>query len=177
MRERHWKEVMEITGHDLNLAEDVFKLQHLLDCNILKHHEEVEDLTGAAVKEEQIELKLAGIQADWAQINLVFAEYKTRGPVILKASDTAELIEKLEDSQMTLGSMATNRYSAPFREEVQGWIVKLSTVSEIIEQWLMVQNMWMYMEAVFSGGDIVKQLPQEAKRFQNIDKNYMKVGC
>jgi hypothetical protein len=48
-------------------------------------------------------------------------------------------------------------------------------VSEVIEQWLMVQNMWMYMEAVFSGGDIVKQLPQEAKRFQNIDKNYMKV--
>ena len=67
------------------------------------------------------------------------------------------------------------RYSAPFRDQVQGWIVKLSTVSEVIEQWLIVQNMWMYMEAVFSGGDIVKQLPQEAKRFQNIDKNYMKV--
>ena len=44
-----------------------------------------------------------------------------------------------------------HRYSAPFREAVQGWIIKLSTVSEIIEQWLMVQNMWMYMEAVFSG--------------------------
>ena len=76
---------------------------------------------------------------------------------------------------MQLGSMATNRYSGPFRETVQDWIMKLSTVSEIIEQWLMVQNMWMYMEAVFSGGDIVKQLPQEAKRFQNIDKSYMKV--
>lgn len=54
---------------------------------------------------------------------------------------------------------------------------KLSTASETIEQWLTVQNMWMYMEAVFSGGDIVKQLPQEAKRFQNIDKNFMKASC
>ena len=62
------------------------------------------------------------------------------------------------------------------RDDVTGWIVKLSTVSEIVEQWLMVQNMWMYMEAVFSGGDIVKQLPAEAKRFQNIDKSFMKVN-
>jgi dynein heavy chain len=45
MRERHWTEVMTVTHHDLNLAEDVFKLQNLLDCNILAHREEIEDLT------------------------------------------------------------------------------------------------------------------------------------
>lgn len=80
------------------------------------------------------------------------------------------------DAYLLAVSLCTCRYSAPFRDDVQSWIVKLSMVSEVIEQWLIVQNMWMYMEAVFSGGDIVKQLPQEAKRFQNIDKNYMKVG-
>ena len=75
---------------------------------------------------------------------------------------------------MALGSMATNRYSAPFKESVSVWIAKLSTVGETVEGWLIVQNMWMYMEAVFSGGDIVKQLPLEAKRFNNIDKTFMK---
>ena len=56
------------------------------------------------------------------------------------------------------------------------WIGKLATVSEAVEGWLAVQAMWSYMEAVFSGGDIVKQLPAEAKRFQNIDKGYMKAS-
>lgn len=175
MRPRHWQEIMSITGKQLNLSEDVLKLEDLLESNILKHQDEVDDVTNGAVKEEQIEKKLVVIGDDWTDLVLTFQDYRKRGPVVLKPSDTAEIIEKLEDSQMTLASMATNRYSAPFREEVTNWVNKLSTVSEVIEQWLVVQNMWMYMEAVFSGGDIVKQLPQEAKRFQNIDKNYMKI--
>lgn len=92
-------------------------------------------------------------------------------------SETSEVIEALEDSQMALGSMASNRYAAPFREAVAGWLGQLGVVGEQLESWLAVQALWMYMEAVFSGGDIVKQLPAEAKRFQNIDKNFMKVPC
>ncbi|PSC73956.1 flagellar outer dynein arm heavy chain gamma [Micractinium conductrix] len=175
IRDRHWKDLQVITGKELNLAEDVFKLQHLLDADLLARRDDVEDLTNAAVKEEAIEVKLRGVAEQWAQEVFTFADHKQRGPVVLKPADTSELLERLEDSLMTLGSMATNRYAAPFRAEVQGWISKLSTVSETLEQWLMVQSMWQYMEAVFSGGDIVKQLPQEAKRFQNIDKNFMKV--
>ena len=77
---------MRITGKELNLAEDVFKLQHLLDCKLLKVRDDMEELTSSAIKEEQIEGKLATVSLDWAEQNLVFSDYKTRGPMILKVS-------------------------------------------------------------------------------------------
>lgn len=64
---------MLCAGHNLQLAEDVFKLQHLLECNILQHREELEEITNAAVKEQQIETKLNGIKSDWQALNLVRA--------------------------------------------------------------------------------------------------------
>ena len=114
MRDRHWKALQEIVGVKLNLREDEFKLADLLDANILPHADDIEDLTSGAVKEAQVETKLAQIAEEWEDLNFNFTEFKNKGNVLLEPATTGELIERLEDSQMSLGSMATNRYSAPF---------------------------------------------------------------
>ena len=40
---------------------------------------------------------------------------------------------------------------------------------------MLVQRKWMYLESIFIGGDIRSQLPEEAKKFDNIDKMFKKV--
>ena len=45
---------------------------------------QMEQLAVGAAKEQAIETKLAAIGAEWAVTLLTFADYKTRGPVILK---------------------------------------------------------------------------------------------
>ena len=176
MRERHWQDLSGMTDSNLDPIgeEETFKLQNILDADVLAVGGEVEELYLGAGKEAAIEVKLRAIVAEWEVMKFVFAGYKKYGEVILAMATMAEMIEKIEDTQMVLGSMATNRAAAPFIDEVREWIGKLSQTSEIVEKWIGVQNKWMYMEAVFSGGDIVKQLPAEAKRFNTIDKTFMK---
>ena len=40
---------------------------------------------------------------------------------------------------------------------------------------MVVQHKWMYLESIFIGGDIRAQLPEEAKKFDNIDRMFKKV--
>ncbi|XP_075877996.1 dynein axonemal heavy chain 8-like [Nelusetta ayraudi] len=175
MLRRHWDQIANLTNHTFEVESDTFTLQNIMEAPLLDHKEDIEDICISAVKEKDIEAKLVQVKDLWRNQVLSLMTFKDRGELMLKGGETGEILGLLEDSLMVLGSLLSNRYSTYYKAEIQDWVSKLSISSDVIEQWVIVQNLWIYLEAVFVGGDIAKDLPQEAKRFQNIDKAWITV--
>ncbi|XP_030875567.1 dynein heavy chain 10, axonemal [Leptonychotes weddellii] len=86
-----------------------------------------------------------------------------------------EIIQCLDDNTVNLQSISGSRFVGPFLQTVHKWEKTLSLIGEVIEIWMLVQRKWMYLESIFIGGDIRSQLPDEAKKFDNIDKIFKRI--
>lgn len=176
IQQRHWQQVNDITGKDLQVEREDFKLQSLIDAKLNDFKDEINDITESADKQQIIEEKLSDITAQWNTTCFEFSTWKSREvPCVLVGHKVTEVQESLEETQMILNAMNAQRQSAPFKEELMALITTLSDTADTIERWYKVQQMWTSLESVFTGGDIAKQMPSEAKKFAQIDKDWLKI--
>ncbi|XP_067673689.1 dynein beta chain, ciliary-like [Haliotis asinina] len=170
IRERHWQQLMAATKVRFMMDEST-TLADLLSLNLHNYEEEVRNIVDKAVKEMSMEKVLKELDVTWSNMEFEHEKHSRTSITMIKTSE--ELIETLEDNQVQLQNMMTSKYIAHFLTEVSGWQKKLSTADQVITIYMEVQRTWSHLESIFIGSeDIRNQLPEDSKRFDNIDSDF-----
>ncbi|XP_049338447.1 dynein axonemal heavy chain 2 [Astyanax mexicanus] len=170
MRDRHWNQIKQEMQRSFDHNSAEFTLEKIVALGLEQHAERICEISGAARKELSIEQSLEGIAKTWEETSLDIAPYKDKGHYRLRG--TEEVFQALEDNQVTLSTMKASRFVRAFEKEVDRWERCLSLVLEVIEMILTVQRQWMYLEIIFLGEDIRKQLPHESTEFDDINSSW-----
>ena len=172
MKKRHWAAINDITGLSIRHTPEA-NLKQMVSYGLHLHVEDIEETCINASKEYSLESSLNKMEEEWEGIGFGTKPYKETGTAILASLEEIETI--LDDQIVRAQAMRGSRYITPFIDRITKWEKMLSTLEDLIANWLKVQATWLYLEPIFSSADIQKQMPTEAKRFATVDRTWRDV--
>ncbi|XP_038666815.1 dynein heavy chain 3, axonemal-like [Scyliorhinus canicula] len=169
IKPRHWDLMSQKVGFSITPHESS-SLMDILQLGLEKYLEDLSHISSQASKEYALEKALSKMEADWEEVNFTFVCYKDTGVNILAAVDDIQVL--LEDHIVKTTTMKGSPFIAPFAKEMSAWESKLWLMHNILESWLRVQMVWLYLEPIFSSEDIHNQIPVQGKMFEVVDSNW-----
>ncbi|CAG9798387.1 unnamed protein product [Chironomus riparius] len=168
LRSRHWDEMSQVAG--MNLEPDAgTTLRKIINLN-LSCLDECEIISIGACKELQLQLNLAQMIKEWNNVEFSLGTFKATDITILKNVEDVQSL--LDDHLIKTLSMRGSAFVKPSEQEVKEWYDKLVRVQTTIEQWIKVQTNWLHLLPIFSSKDIVTQMPEEGRLFNQVDQIY-----
>ena len=73
---------------------------------------------------------------------------------------------------MQTQTLALSPERAPFEAAIGNWSHTLTLVGDVLEEWLNVQRLWLWLSPLFQSPDLAVHLPTEAKRFNTVDRHW-----
>jgi len=88
--------------------------------------------------------------------------------------ELGDVVERLETDSMDMMAMAAQGRFIEFCQDlVDEWATKLRTIDAVLGLWQKVQLNWCRLEPIFmQSEDIRSQLPDDSKRFENLDNGW-----
>eukprot|EP00958_Prasinococcus_capsulatus_P007761 scaffold712_cov404-Prasinococcus_capsulatus_cf.AAC.19 len=173
LKDRHWARIEHLVGQSLH-GDTRITLGTVLTSKATEHGELIMAVSTEATQEHALEEILHKTVSKWTSMDLVLNPYKEQKDVYILGS-VEEIIAALEDSMVTMTALMSSRFVTGIRSEADKIDRRLCLFNETLDEWLICQKNWMYLEPIFTAPDIQRQLPNEAKDFQKLDKQFKEV--
>lgn len=166
-RDRHWENVSNTVGFPVRGGSNLFQI---LDMGLDEYVAKFEKISDAATKEFNLEKAMKQMVDDWADMEFTFSAHGDTSTYTLSSVDSIQVL--LDDHIVQTQTMQNSPFIKPFETQIGKWEGQLLMLQEIMDEWLKVQSIWLYLEPIFGSPDIMAQMPEEGRRFTTVDKNW-----
>uniref|UniRef100_A0A8C5LFK9 Dynein, axonemal, heavy chain 14 n=1 Tax=Jaculus jaculus TaxID=51337 RepID=A0A8C5LFK9_JACJA len=167
LRPRHWEALQEIIGKSMFLDKNL-SVESLLALKMFQYENAINEISTSATNEAALEKMLFKIIDLWNTTPLHLVFHHTDFHSILIIASVDDIITQLEDSQVILATIKGSSYIGPIRDLVNEWDQNLRIFSQTLEEWILCQRNWLYLEPIFYCIEIKRQLPSESKLFSQV---------
>lgn len=173
LKPRHWERISKIAQEAAGLPnfgpENPSNLENLMGLDLIKEKVALEEVAEAATKEYNIEKALFKMDDDWSNVYCLLKSWKDTGTYVIQGESIDEIQLLLDDQFVRIQTMKGSQFAKAFEKELEEMENFLQYTQNIIEYWIKVQGVWLYLEPVFSSDDIMKQMPTEGAKFKEVD--------
>ena len=170
MKDRHWSELSKELGFEVQPNVTLTTMHDVYNLELQLHQDSIMKVSEVAMKEYGIEEQLVNMKADWDKLLFIIEPYKETGTYIMKGTD--EIQQMLDDHLIVTQSLSFSPFKKQFEADIDEWEASLRLAQDILEEWVNCQRNWLYLEPIFQSEDISRQLPNEWKRFSDVNKTW-----
>ncbi|EGI62283.1 Dynein heavy chain 12, axonemal [Acromyrmex echinatior] len=172
IKARHWDQISAIVGIPIKFDADL-TLGKILMMGLDAFIPQFEGLSEGATKEDTLERGMDKMHRDWVDLTFTVNPYKDTGTFVIASVDEIQLL--LDDHITKAVIIKNSPYIKPFEARIIKWEKTLHLLEDILDQWLKVQSTWMYLEPIFTSPDIQQQMPEEGRKFAQVDKIWREI--
>ncbi|XP_055643505.1 dynein axonemal heavy chain 6 [Toxorhynchites rutilus septentrionalis] len=172
LKNRHWIKIEQILNRKFTGEDDIY-LHTFEDANAFEEDvsNELMEVANMASAEAGLETILNKVESAWKDLELSIVSHRdARDVFILAGTDDIQTV--LDESCINISTIAASRHVGPIKAKVDEWGRLLDLFSRTLDEWILCQQSWIYLEAIFSAPDIQRQLPHETQMFLQVDKSW-----
>ncbi|XP_049536716.1 dynein axonemal heavy chain 6 [Anopheles darlingi] len=170
LKTRHWIKIEQILNRHLTEETEIY-LHTFEDANAFEEDiaSELMEVSNMASAEAGLEMLLNKVENAWKEFELCVVNHRDHRDVFVLAG-IEEIQTVLDESSINVSTVAASRHVGPIKPKVDDWVSQLDLFSRTLDEWMLCQQSWIYLEAIFSAPDIQRQLPHETQMFVQVDK-------
>jgi dynein heavy chain len=173
LTEVHWGQIKALIQKEFDITQDDFTLKSLIDLDVNQFKEEITTISTQATQEANLRSQINEIDDLYKKTNFDVVWDDKCECFILK--DMEAVFTALDDSLANINMILGSRFVKPLRQEAEQWQSWILILSDMVDEWLMCQKNWRYLENIFKAPDIKKSLSEETKKFEGVSKFFLQL--